>query len=180
MDSETNSPSRKQLVGLLLKYRQRIFGFVLTLVQNRSDAEDILQEASMIMWEKFDEFQPNSDFVAWANQIGYFCVQNFRRRQGRSKLLFDDSLIENLADTASQLGDEVDRRHRHLRDCLALLRPRDREMILARYAPQGGVAQAAEIARRTLTATYKSLNRVRRALGQCINNKMAIEGASSS
>jgi RNA polymerase sigma-70 factor (ECF subfamily) len=177
MDAIPDSPSRKQLVSLLLKHRQRIFGFVFTLVQNRSDAEDILQEASMIMWEKFDDFRPESDFVAWANQIGYFCVQNFRRRQGRSKLLFDDSLIENLADTASQLGEEIDRRHRHLRDCLGLLRPRDREMILARYALHGSVAKAAEVARRTLAATYKSLNRVRRSLSDCITQKLAAEGS---
>ena len=177
MDTESETPSRKQLVALLLKNRQRIFGFVFTLVQNRSDAEDILQEASMIMWEKFDDFRPESDFVAWANQIGFFCVQNFRRRQGRSKLLFDDSLLENVADTATQLSDEVDRRHRHLRDCLALLRPRDREMILTRYGAKGTVAQAAQIAQRTLAATYKSLNRVRRGLSDCITKKLALERA---
>lgn len=178
MNDQIQSTNRKQLVALLLKHRQRLFSFVFTLVQNRSDAEDILQEASMIMWEKFDDFRPETDFVAWANQIGFFCVQNFRRRQGRSKLLFDDSLLAKVAETAGELGEEIDRRHRYLRDCLTLLRPRDREMILARYAADGSVAQAAEIARRTLAATYKSLNRVRRSLSDCITQKLAAESLS--
>lgn len=176
MAAEPTTPSRKPLVALLLKHRQRIFGFVFTLVHNYTDAEDILQEASMIMWEKFDDFRPDSDFVAWANQISFFCVQNFRRRQARSKLLFDDGLLENLAIAASNVGDEIDRRHEYLKDCMERLRPRDRRMILERYAPSGSVAQAAKIAQRTLEATYKSLQRVRRTLADCITQKRAVEG----
>ena len=66
------SESRKQLVALLTQHQRRIFAYIYTLVPNRTDAEDILQETSLIICEKFHDFKPGTDFVAWACQIAYW------------------------------------------------------------------------------------------------------------
>ena len=39
----------------------------------------MLQEVSVIMWEKFDERDPPADFVAWGCRIAYFRVRDYRR-----------------------------------------------------------------------------------------------------
>ena len=64
--SYNEAEKRKQLVALLTQHQRRIFSYIYTLVPDRTDAEDLLQEASLIICEKFDDFEVGTDFVAWA------------------------------------------------------------------------------------------------------------------
>ena len=70
-DSTSETERRKQLVALMTQHQRRIFSYIYTLVPDRYDAEDLLQETSLVICEKFDEFKPGTDFVAWACQIAY-------------------------------------------------------------------------------------------------------------
>lgn len=167
----SDTQGHKQLVSLLLRHREAIFGFIYTLVHHRADAEDILQDASLIMWEKFDEFDVGTDFIAWANQIAYFCVKNAQRKQSHSRLVFDEELLETLSATANEVAAELEEQNAMLVECLQELPDRDRSMIAARYGPDGSVALAAEVASRSTVATYKALGRVRKLLADCVNRK---------
>ena len=68
MDSEpdemTSLDRSKQLMRLMTQHQRRIFGYIYTLVPDRHDAEDILQETSVVICEKFGQFQLGMDFVA--------------------------------------------------------------------------------------------------------------------
>ena len=64
-----------ELVQLMMKYQRRIFAYIHTLVPDRSDAEDILQEASLTICEKFNEFTSGTNFYSWACQISYWKVR---------------------------------------------------------------------------------------------------------
>ena len=37
---------------------RRLYAYILTLLPHRADADDVLQEASLVMWDKFDDRQP--------------------------------------------------------------------------------------------------------------------------
>ena len=47
----------KQLMLLMTQHQRRIFSYIYTLVPYRHDAEDLLQETSKVICEKFDEFK---------------------------------------------------------------------------------------------------------------------------
>ena len=64
--SDHETDTRKRLMLLMTRHQRQIFGYIYTLVPNRADAEDILQETSLVICEKFDEFKEGTDFVAWA------------------------------------------------------------------------------------------------------------------
>lgn len=66
---------RGELVGLLTRNQRKIFAYIYTLVPNRADAEDILQETSVTIYKKFAEFELGTDFVAWANRIAWWKVK---------------------------------------------------------------------------------------------------------
>ena len=165
---------RQQLMTLLMENRQRIFGFIYSLVHHRDDAEDILQDSTLKMWEKFDEFQLGSDFLAWANQIAYYYVKNFRRTQSRDKVVFDDALLDEVSSKVSRLVSDDPSRLSALSECLDTLPAPERKMILARYEPDGGVPLAAEVSGRSVPTTYKSLGRIRKVLFDCISNKLKL------
>ena len=71
-DSHSETEFRKRLMILMTRHQRQIFSYIYTLVPNRPDAEDLLQETSLVICEKFREFEVGTDFVAWACQIAYW------------------------------------------------------------------------------------------------------------
>jgi RNA polymerase sigma-70 factor, ECF subfamily len=166
----------EQLLALLTSHQRRLVGFLRTLVPNRSDSEEILQEVNLYIWRHADEFQPGSDFMAWALQIARFRVLEWRKRRSRDRLVFDDSLVDRLAMSAQSLDVATDRRQEALETCLEKLAPHDHELITRLYGdpkitPQG----LAEGVGRSTKGIYVSLNRIRLKLLDCIQRALAAE-----
>jgi RNA polymerase sigma-70 factor, ECF subfamily len=176
--AETSLASQKQLMLLMTQHQRRIFSYIYTLVPYRADAEDILQETSLVVCEKFHQFEPGTDFAAWACQIAYWEVRRARQKFARAKVVFDQDVVDSVARTAAAMIDEVSDRHVALAGCLKKLHPRDRELVLTRYEPGCGVAQAAERSGRSIEAAYKALGRIRKVLLDCVSHQLATEGAA--
>ncbi len=170
--------SQKQLMLLMTQHQRRIFSYIYTLVPSRADAEDILQETSLVICEKFGQFTIGTDFAAWACQIAYWEVRRARQKFARAKVVFDQEIVDALAQTASAMIDEVSERHEILGRCLQKLHPRDRDLVLTRYEPGCGVEQAAQRSGRSMDAAYKALGRIRKMLLDCVSNQLTAEGAS--
>jgi RNA polymerase sigma-70 factor, ECF subfamily len=176
-DPHDETENRKRLMALMTRHQRQIFSYIYVLVPNRSDAEDLLQETSLVICEKFHEFKPDTDFVAWACQIAYWRVRYSRQKFARSKVLFDQDIVDVVASTASGMADEMDERHEALSRCLQQLHPRDRELLIARYEPGGGVEEAARRSGRTVPTAYKALARLRKMLLDCVTTRLAGEAA---
>jgi RNA polymerase sigma-70 factor (ECF subfamily) len=178
MADHTRAPmeveNQKRLMALMTQHQRQIFAYIYTLVPRRHDAEDLLQETSLVICEKFDEFREGSDFVAWACQIAYWRVRYSRQKFARSKVVFDQDVLDAVARTAAELAPELDARHEALAGCLQKLQPRDRTLVLTRYEPGCGVEEAARQSGRSLEAAYKALTRIRKALFDCVTNSLNI------
>ncbi|HPA17392.1 MAG TPA: sigma-70 family RNA polymerase sigma factor [Verrucomicrobiae bacterium] len=176
--SQSLDPDRqKELVSLITRHQRRIFSYLYALVPDRHAAEDLLQETNLIICEKFASFRSGTDFVAWACQIAHWRVRNARQKFARSKVTFNQEVVDAIAATASSMVKELDARHEALEHCLGRLHPRDREMMLTRYEPGCGVAEAAQRSGRSLQAAYKALARIRKLLFDCVTSRLAREGA---
>jgi RNA polymerase sigma-70 factor, ECF subfamily len=163
---------------LMTQHQRRVFAYIYTLVPDRHAAEDILQETSLVICEKFETFKSGTDFVAWANQIAWWQVRAARTKFARSKVLFNDDVLESVAHTHAELQPEIDARHEALSHCLAKLPGRDRELIMTRYEPGSGVEEAAKRSGRSIVAAYKALARLRKLLHDCVTHRLAQEGAA--
>ena len=141
-DPTKEANARKRLMVLMTRHQRQIFSYIYVLVPHRSDAEDLLQETSLVICEKFNEFKQGTDFVAWACQIAYWRVRYSRQKFARSKVVFDQEIVDVLAQTAGEMADEIDDRHEALGQCLQRLHLRDRELLLralrARRERRGG------------------------------------------
>ena len=178
MSGSREDHDRNKQLMLLTQHQRRIFSYIYTLVPDRHHAEDLLQESSLVICEKFDEFELGTDFVAWACQIAWWRVRAAQQKFARSKVLFDQELLEAVAQTAAELSDEVSERHGALDLCLHKLPPRDHEMILLRYEPGCGGEEAARRAGRSMDSAYKALNRIRKLLFDCVTHQLAAKGAA--
>jgi RNA polymerase sigma-70 factor, ECF subfamily len=170
---EPGTDRHAEFLRLYSRHQHRILAYIYTLVHSRADAEDLFQDTTVLLWEKFEQFEPDTDFVAWACRVAFLKVSNHRKRFARSRLLFNDELLETVAERTVELAPQLDGRRKALRECLKRLEDRDRRMIAARYEPGGGAQRAADASGRTLQATYKALYRIRKALFDCVTLRVA-------
>ena len=67
-----NDTIRNEVVQQIARHQSRLRAFVRCLLVRSSDVDDLLQQVNVVLWEKADEFQPGTDFGAWASQIARF------------------------------------------------------------------------------------------------------------
>ena len=173
----TGGDGPADFAALLARHHTALLGFVLSLVPCWSDAEDIVQETSAAMWRKMNDFRPGTSFFAWACQIARYHVMNHRRRRGRDRHVFSAEVVEALGREAESDAGRLESERVALQGCLEKLDPAGRELLRSCYAPGATVGEVARGLGRTPNSIYKTLNRVREALLNCIRRKMATEGA---
>ena len=79
---------------LYLQSQRRLYAYILMLVPNSSDADDILQQTSSIMWQKFDTYDPDASFGAWAVSIAKYVIFDHYKKKRRSHVIFKDEMLE--------------------------------------------------------------------------------------
>ncbi len=162
----------------LMANEHRIYGFILSLVHNWSDADDLLQDVTTIMWRKFDQYELGTNFCAWGLKIARFEVLNFRKKQRHRRTKLSPYPLEEVADLLVKKASSLDSRSDALQSCLGQLNMRDQELIALRYESGATTKDVSEVVNRSIHAIYKALNRVHGQLLDCIEMKMAREDRS--
>lgn len=167
--------SMPEFVQLQTRHQQQVFSFILTLVPHWPDAEEILQETNLVLWKKQDQYEPGTDFVRWANQVAYYEVLKHRKRQRTGNRQFGDAFIEEVAAETLRLSDWLDAEREALAGCLAKLPQKDRVLISQRYLEGATTKTVATTVGRSVDAVYKSLQRIRGSLLQCVRRTLVAE-----
>lgn len=167
----------RAFLSRFLPIERRIFGYILTLVPERSEAEDLLQETSLVMWEKFDPADPPDDLLAWGCRIAYFQVQH-HRRSWRRRVRFSELLLERLAESAREKTEalRLDERSEVLSGCLEKLPARDRALLAERLREGATTQSTAERLGRSTDAVYKTMAKIRRLLADCVARSLERDG----
>lgn len=156
--------------------QSRLYAYILTLTGDREQARDVLQECNLVMWSKADEFEPGTNFIAWAFQIARYQVMAARQKVARDKLVFDDDILEGMADIFDE-EENFDARQVALGQCVEQIAPNHRNLLHIRYSDGLSVKEIASRVDKTANAVAKVLHRTRIALMDCIEKKLA-EGKS--
>jgi RNA polymerase sigma-70 factor (ECF subfamily) len=168
---------RDAFARLFAKYDRWLFAYLVTLVHNPADAEEVFQEVCVVVWRLSDEFELGTDFVKWVSVIAHNQVRKFRRESRRGGFQLSDAASELLAVDASRGADLFDFRREALQKCLGKLPSRDRQLVQQCYShASASFKTAADQMGRPANTVYKALNRIRRALHECIDRTLASEG----
>ncbi len=165
-------------VRLFSQHGRAIHTYVLSLVPQMSDAEDVFQEASLVMWTKFDSYQPGTNFTAWACTIAKYCALNHYRKHKKFARLFSESFLAAIdAQMAELNADESERelRQRLLQRCLDTLPNHHRHVVDQRYVNRQTTKQIGNAVGKSPNAIRKLLVRVRAALADCIQSHLKKE-----
>src|ERR1700730_6273338 len=86
-----------EFIKLLTSHELRLRSFTLSLIPNWADAEDVLQQANIIMWQKFGDFELGTNFFSWAARIVHLTAKDFRKRRRGDAIQFGDAFFERVA-----------------------------------------------------------------------------------
>jgi RNA polymerase sigma-70 factor (ECF subfamily) len=173
MSAEPHNPEER-IVGLIARHQAELHRYILSLLPDRMRADDVLQETNLVLWRKAAEYDPAEPFLPWALTVAWYQVKAARRDAGRDRHVFDDSLVEVLAAEHRAVDPAEGDLEIALEHCLGELPERQRQLILARYAPGASVQDLAAERRQTPTALSLALMRIRKSLESCIERKLAV------
>ena len=171
-DQAGSAAPDSEFITLLTSHQRRLYAFILSLVRDPVNADDVLQETNLTLWRKWADFELGTDFLAWSFAVARFQVMAFRKKTQRSKLVFDDDLVSTLADEAEEALADHDQRRAALAKCLGRLKPDQRDLISRRYQPGACVNDMADGLGRSPKAVSEMLRRIRKNLQTCIERNL--------
>lgn len=162
-----------RFVQLLTSSQSRLYAYILTLVGRSADADDVLQATNAVLWSKANEYDASRPFLAWGYRFAHLQVLAHRKRLSRDRLLFDDELLERIAEEYSRQDDGADRQLEALALCLEGLRPEHRRLVELRYGGEESVSGLAAQFGMEVNNLSAALYRVRKMLAECISRRLA-------
>ena len=174
---EDKDAAQQRFLSLFLRSEREIYRYVAVLVPNVADAEDIVQQTALALWEKFDAYDPALPFTPWACRFALNKARQWLERRQRWQALLEGGLAEELALRREALRPELEARLKHLEGCLNKLPEEQRTLVEGYYYRRDSIEKLAVDSNRSVAATYKTLQRVRQALQGCIEAAAQPRGA---
>jgi RNA polymerase sigma-70 factor (ECF subfamily) len=174
-NSETvlmDKAKQNQFFRLYNEIQLPLRSFLLMMVHGEDDAEDILQETSSVLWEKFEQFQEGTNFRAWAYKTGKNQALLFLRKKRSSGMVFSEDILQKITTFAETSEDIPYKRKKALQHCVDKLTSTDRSVLDMRYQKQLSVKEIADQMNRSINGFYKTLTRIHTALKICIERTL--------
>ncbi len=175
---------REQFIEHVREYHAGLRGFVRSLGVDPLWVDDVAQEAFIVAYNRFDEFDQSRDFGAWLRGIARNLVINERRKDARRKRILSDNLTDVLLASSSatdeapeEMGDYAQARLTALRECVQALPERSLRLLRSRYEEEHSAQDIAEEFEMKPPAVRKSLERLRSALRECMEQRLAVATA---
>ena len=169
-----NEQERHSLFSeLVTRHQSQLYAYIFALVRNREDAEDLFQSVCVVLWRRFESFEPNSSFFSWARQTALFVLRNSLKRKPRPACVSEE-LLDALAETAVDTrSDTTDAYLAALKRCKQKLSALDEQLLDLRYVEDLSTRQIADQTGRPQQGVCNSLMRIRRWLYDCIQMELA-------
>ena len=163
---------QEAFVALLTAEQLNLHRYIVTLLGNHDAASNVLQETNLVLWRKVSEFEAGTSFSAWSRKVAYWQTLAYLRDRKRDKHVFSEELVRQVA-ARSILETDVDETRMALRHCLGELAAKHLDLIKARYGGNCSIERLAENLGDQPGAVKVRLHRIRKALQQCIERKVA-------
>lgn len=173
--SDNREALYERFVALFVTHEGRLRAFVRAILPSWSDVDDVMQETSLVAWRKFERFEPGSNFMAWAAAIARFEAMRNLRTRNREHARFADDVLDLLTDESVDAADDLERERGALARCVEKLGPAQQDLLRLAYQPGARFNQVAEQAGKSVQACYKTIQRLRLRLSECVREQLTEE-----
>ena len=174
MDATNDTARHDEFLKLFSLHSRRVYEFISTLVLRSADADEVFQNTCVVLWKKFDSYDPDGSFYAWACRIAYLEIMHLRRTNRRLHT-FSDEVLELVAQNMLSRSNQLNTRQSALEDCLQKLSTSDRKLIEQRYYLQKRPKEIASDRTKSVDSIYRALTRIHIALRECVGRSLVRE-----
>lgn len=167
-----SSASVQLVQRLFIRHSSTLRGFILGLLPDFHIADDVLQDVFMIVTAKADQFEPDTNFFAWASTIAKLKVLEYARASRGGPRMLSPEVIESLCAASPPVSDNAEL-SAALAECVGKLAPRAQAVIQMRY---GDGIKPMQIARNLDwkdESVHVALSRARAFLRECLKRSIA-------
>ena len=175
-DNSIQSLPEDRFIEAFTQSQSALRGFCAGSLGNAEDAKEVFQKASLVLWKKADQWDPESSFLRWAFSVVRYEILAHVRNRARDRLVFDDDIVLAMAGTSERLAESQSERMDALEKCLAKLKSEQRETLAAYYVHGHSLREIAEQQKRGLSAVKVMMMRLRQLLAKCIHSQLAETG----
>lgn len=165
----------EEFVDLLQRATGQVLAYINALLLNWDDAEDVFQESCVVLWRKFDDYRPGTNFTAWALRIAQNKVMDFQKARSRHRAVFSPDLQSMLLAEMARPEDAAPDGLDALPDCMERLGDADRRLAQLCYGEGMRVSEVAARLNRSPQSVHNSLRRIRGVLLGCIERAIERE-----
>jgi len=174
--SHEPTPRTVELLRLLGAHERSLFAYVHALTPSWQDAEEVMQQVRIRIWQEFDQYDPAKPFGCWARAIAYYLTLTYRKQKSRQREFFSERVLRDVSDTYEALAETSNERYAALQRCLEKLSDRNRKVVedyyLAAKPARSSIAQRLSL---TPNALRQLLFRIRKSLFECVERTMRSE-----
>lgn len=176
--SPAETELHQRFLRALAAHEPAVRAYVRRLVPTRADADDVMQEVVIFLWEKFPSLGEGAEFRPWAFKVARFKVLSWVRDKGRDRLVLSDETVDLIAEETAKEDLHLEQQRRALETCAQKLEPEQQKLLMQAYQPGVRIQEVAECSGRTQAGFYQWLHRMRKLLLECIRREMSREELS--
>lgn len=167
--------AQTRFLKLHMAHQRSLYGFLLAAVRNPVEADDLLQQVTLILWKKFGSFREGSPYLAWAFGVARFEIASHFRRQGRGERRLPLEILDQVAPELEAQEGRLEQERGALAECVRVLPEPLRELLRLRYDEGASLRDLAGRLGQSLAAVNMKIVRIRRALLDCTRRRLAGE-----
>lgn len=158
---------------LFSQHQRDVKAYIRALVPSAADADDVMQETSKILWEKFSDYDPDRDFGRWACGVARMVVLRLRQKAACDKHWFNVDLLELISsERVEREASYWEDRRGALQECIEALDSRQQEFLELRYGKSMSVDAVSREAGRPVSTMYRLFSKLRKSLFDCVSWKL--------
>jgi len=147
--------------------------FISLMIPDYHDAQDVLQEVAAAVLSHDSSRSVPESFNAWVIGIARNKAMDAHRRRSADKLVFDSEALQLLADAHERAEADQGPLHDAMEHCLKRLASKARHLVEMRYQDSLSPGEIARTTGSNVRAINVALHRVRAALRECIEMRLA-------
>lgn len=163
----------EHFLSLYFKNEADVRAFVRNSIQNYHDVAEIMQESTIVAWNKFNELDDaEKNFGKWFCVIARYEIMRFRRDKARDRLILDEPLVEKILDEGISEYDQRKETTEYLKACIEKLKPSSRQLLEIAYDSETAIKDFAKRMNKKADTVYQSLRRIRILVAECMEEKI--------
>lgn len=164
-------------IGLYNRFKNPVYAFCLKMLGDRAQAEDVMQETFLRVYENRDRLMKTSSFKSWLFTIARNQCLNTIRKSGRTVMMYPAARNSLVSQDTPVSHMEKSEQVEYVTELLARLKPDYREVIILREYQNLSYQEIAAATRSSLSAVKSRLFKARRKLEQMMQENRPDPGS---